>query len=182
MKLKLEWDKSNLASLKSRGLEKSLARALKKAGGDALRTMRTEATRYVRGRKQIKAREIRKALSLRFPTVSEISGLEWTMYVKSIPIPMVEYPHRQVRKGVSVGINRGSSRKLVKSAFVATMKSGHQGIFLRRGKARLPIDELFSSKVRDAFNDNEMVPWLFAATQQKFSESFDRLLPLELGK
>jgi hypothetical protein len=50
-------------------------------------------------------------------------------------------PHSQTRKGVSVEVNRGK-RTLVQGAFLAMMRSGHVGIFRRRGKARLPIEEL----------------------------------------
>jgi hypothetical protein len=50
---------------------------------------------------------------------------------------------------VNVEVDRGK-RTLVKGAFVATMKSGHVGIFRREGKARLPIKELRGSRPIDA--------------------------------
>jgi len=42
---------------------------------------------------------------------------------------------RQTKKGAKAG------KHVFPGAFVATMKSGHTGIYTRRGTARLPIDE-----------------------------------------
>ncbi len=151
------------------------------AGGDAIRAMRADASRYVRGRKRLKVSKINKAMTISFPRTKVLSELAWTMRVDGSPVPMADYPARQVRKGVSVEINRGS-RKLVASAFFATMRSGHRGIFRRSGKARLPIHELFSSTVVAPFNDNGMIPATFRRTSEVFSKSFARLLPLEIAK
>lgn len=53
-------------------------------------------------------------------------------------IPLYKLGARQTRKGVSVKL-RGSYRH----AFIATMASGHTGVFRRDGSARIPISELF---------------------------------------
>lgn len=42
---------------------------------------------------------------------------------------------RQVSTGVRV------KGKTINHAFIATMKSGHKGIYMRRGKGRLPVNE-----------------------------------------
>lgn len=53
--------------------------------------------------------------------------------------------------------SRGKGRIRVKlagtftSAFIATMPSGHRGVFQRKGKARLPIQELRTSSISDVF-------------------------------
>lgn len=44
---------------------------------------------------------------------------------------------KQQKRGIKVG------KFTFKGAFVATMKSGHTGIFMRQGKSRLPIIEQF---------------------------------------
>lgn len=44
------------------------------------------------------------------------------------------------REGPTVQVVRGQ-RKLLKGAFVQTMRSGHVGIFVRKESARLPIEE-----------------------------------------
>lgn len=57
-------------------------------------------------------------------------------------IPLFEFSARQNRRGVSYRIERGAPRKTAQSAFIATMKSGHEGVFKRTGPTRLPIEEL----------------------------------------
>ena len=94
---------------------------------------------------------------------------------------MAEYPYRQGRRGVSVTINKGK-RVLVKGAFASIMRSGHEGIFRRKGKARLPIHELFSSRVVDPFKDSGMIDATFSRTSIVFAKSYARLLPLELAR
>jgi hypothetical protein len=48
-------------------------------------------------------------------------------------VPLVAYPHRQTRKGVSVEVNRGK-RTLIKGAFVATMRTGTRASFGARAR------------------------------------------------
>lgn len=177
----LKWDTSQLYALKQQGLEKALTRTLKKAGGDAIRAVRAQATRDVRARKKIKGRRIREAFSLRFPRGSRVEALEWALDVRRVPIPMADYPARQTRKGVSVAINTGK-RSLVRSAFLATMKSGHRGVYVREGKKRLPIRELFSSTVFDVLQDSGRAPAVLERGSEVFSSAFARLLPLEIAR
>ena len=165
-----------------RGVEKAVFRALKKAGGDGLRAMRADGKRQVRGRKSIKAAYLaNRSLPLSFPGGHKIDGLVWVMSVSGKEIPLSKYPARQTKRGVSILVNKGK-RKLVPKAFVATMKSGHTGVFLREGKARLPIKHALSSRVSDVFRN----PGLADAVQTRGGEvmagAFRRLFPLEVAK
>lgn len=45
---------------------------------------------------------------------------------------------RKQRRGASAG------KHFYERAFVATMRSGHRGVYLRRGKSRTPIDEQYA--------------------------------------
>jgi hypothetical protein len=179
--IQLEWDSRDLSMWEGRKLETALTRSLGKAGSDAARAMKAASGKTVRERKRLKVARVNKALPLTFPKVKDISSLVWRMDVSGSPIPAVDYPHRQTRRGVSVEINTGK-RSLIRGAFVATMRSGHTGIFRRRGKSRLPIDEVFTSKIADVFRDSGMIPAVHARTRAVFKGAFDRLLPLELAK
>jgi len=94
--------------------------------------------------------------------------------IKGTRIPLINFKHSNtayLTYSVRRGENRGNSR-----AFLAGMNSGHRGIFVRVGKSRLPIRELFGAsypematkyEVRDSiiqkmFNryQNEMVKFL----------------------
>lgn len=177
----VKWDRSQIAALETGPLKGALRRALRKAGATALRDMRAEASKRIRARKRIKGRYITRALTLRRAKGSDIAGMEWAVDVSGEPVPLVAYPHRQTKKGASVEVNRGK-RTLVKGSFVATMKSGHQGVFRRSGKARLPIEELRGSRPVDALMHEGEANAVAERGGRSFSSTFTRVLPLEIGK
>lgn len=179
--IEFEWDSRDLSVWRGGKVEKALANALAKAGGDAVRAMKVDSNRRVRQRKKMKVGAVNKALPLTFPKSKEIARLAWRMDVSGALVPVAAFPHRQVRKGVAVTINVGA-RKVIAHAFVATMKSGHKGVFLRAGKARLPIKEAFTTKVSDVFGDAGLIPAVQHRARDVFRASFERLLPIELGK
>lgn len=68
------------------------------------------------------------------------------LVVRGRRLPLTAFKARQTRKGVTYSVG-SKGRTLAESAFIATMRSGHTGVFRRRGKfpalaGRLPIDEL----------------------------------------
>jgi hypothetical protein len=178
----LEWSSADLAFLRSALTDRPLSRALRKAGATALRDARSEAGKRIRRRKRIKAAVVRRALVLRKPRGGRnMDGLEWAIDVRGDPVKLSAYPHRQTRKGVSVAVNRGA-RTLVLGAFVATMGSGHRGVFIRRGLARLPIRELLGSRPVDALLHAGEAEGVLARGRDSFAKTFARLLPIELAK
>lgn len=177
----VKWDKSGIAALETGPLKRAVVRALRKAGATALRDMRSEATKRVRARKRIAPRYISRAITLARPKGSDIASMSWAVNVSGDPVPLIAYPHRQTNKGVSVEVNRGK-RTLVKGAFIATMKNGHEGIFRRRGKARLPIQELRGSRPVDALLHQGEAQGVADRGGKSFAATFTRVLPLEVGK
>jgi len=158
-----------------------VVRALRKAGATALRDMRSEASKRIRARKRISPKCISRALSLRRPKGSDIASMSWAVQVSGEPVPLVAYPHRQTKESVSVEVNRGK-RTLLKGAFVATMTSGHEGVFRRKGKARLPIEELRGSRRVDALLHEGEAQGVAERGGKSFGETFTRVLPVEIGK
>ena len=152
-----------------------IAAAARKAGSTALRDMRAEATKRIRKRKKLKAREIRKALILRRAKGSNIESMEWAVDVTGKRVPLSAYPHRQTKAGVSVQVNQGK-RSVIRSAFVATMRSGHRGIFIRRGSARLPIVERFGSRPSDALRHAGEAEGVAARGSASFRKRFAALM------
>lgn len=181
MQLDLKWDSRDLDFWRNRQTEKALVTALSKAGGDAIRAVKAASNRSVRQRKRFKVKKVNDALALTYPKGrKEISTLVWRMDVSGDPVRVAEVSHRQTKKGVSFSINK--RRSFIKSAFIATMRSGHTGVFMRVGKKRLPIDEVFTSRISDVFRDSGMIPAITAAGQRKFDSAFARVLKLELAR
>jgi hypothetical protein len=83
---------------------------------------------------------------------------------KATLIPVGKLNPKQTRRGVTAG--RGKTRRTYRGAFVATMRSGHAGVFLRKSKRPLPIKELFVTSV---------------AGEMKRKIAIHRLMQLEAG-
>lgn len=182
MDITITYNPKQASAFTDRRILAATARAFSKAGGDALRKIRTEGNKLVRARKRIKAGRVRQGLpTSRKGSTSNIASLEWRMRISGRNVPLAFYPHRQTKAGVSVEINPGQ-RKVIKGAFVATMKSGHKGVFERMGKKRLKIEELKSSTLTNVFMDPDSIPAVQATAQRTLSSAFDRLLPVELAK
>lgn len=193
----LEWDKSQIEGLLKGGMEKALFRALSMSGGDAIRAARVASSRTIRFRKRFKVSRVNGGLKLRFPRTGTrlLENLEWRVDASGEVVPLTAFPFKAVKGktigrkgrrertegGVKVAINRGRWG-FIPNAFVARMKSNHVGIFVRKGRARLPIEEKFTTRISDVFEDHGMVPAVHARAQVVFSSSFSRLLPIQLAK
>ena len=139
------------------------------------------------------AKYITQALSLRAEG-GDIADMSWALNVSGQPVPLIAYPHRELRGrtgkrgmgprsqgGVSVEVS-ACKRTLVRGAFVATMRSGHEGIFRRRGAARLPIEELLGSRPVDALLHQGEADAVAARGGRSFGDTFQRMLPMEIDK
>jgi hypothetical protein len=176
MRVKVKLDTRGLQKLEGAG--KAIKAATRKAGATALRDMRAEASKRIRKRKRLKASTVREAIRLR---KRDGAVPEFAIDFSGKGVPLRDYPNRQTKKGVSVEVNRGK-RTLVKSAFQATMTSGHRGVFRRDQKARLPISELFGSRPVDAMLHQGESEAVAERGRTSFAETFERVLPLELDK
>jgi len=132
---------------------------LKRAGSRALNktatTGRKISVKEVRNEINIKAGAARKQIGIRR---ARPLNLKSVLLVKYKPIPLAAYAGvRQTKKGVSVQMMKSKPRKLFKGAFIATMPSGHKGVFLRKGKGRLPIQELYGPNVQSVFVEKTML-------------------------
>lgn len=179
--LSVQWDKGAIAALEGTKMKRALVRALRKAGATALRDMGSEASKRIRERKRLRPRYIRDAMTLRRSGGGDIDSLEWSVEMDGKPVPLVAYPHRAGARGVTVEVNRGK-RTLIRGSFVAAMRSGHTGVFRRRGAARLPIDELRGSRPVDALLHKGESEGVAERGGTSFASTFRRVLPLEIAK
>ncbi len=153
--------------------EKAIVRALNKTATQ----VKTQAAREIRDAGyNLKVAEIKRAIAIVRASPSYIQAI-----VKAIgkPIGLINYAARQVAKGVSVNVKDG--RKLIPHAFIATMPSGHKGVFMRVGQGHkklvrggkvvwhgLPINELYGPSIPSAFINKTVQAALIAAVKEKF--------------
>lgn len=184
------------ADRKLKAGRKAVDRTVSKAGGDAIRAMKTASVKKVRERKSIKQGELSDKLEVRFPSGNEAKL--WRLHVPSRAMPVSAYPFRPTKKGISVLINK-SGRSLIPGAFYARMKSGHEGVFMRTGAAfrtptqryrgnaryagqkRQAIKELYTTRIIDVFRDRGFIEEIVNRGKDVFTSTFKRVLPLEIA-
>lgn len=180
MQVTLTWDKS---ALRIGGADAAVRKSLTQAGSSAIRAARAASNRLIREKKRIKVRTLNAGLSLSFPRgAKDIDDLEWRLRVSGKPIPLAAYPHRQTKRGVVVAVNKGRAKVLIRGAFIAVMRSGHRGVFMRTTTKRLPIREGYSTRLTDVFRDPGVVPATLNRAQAVFISTYDRVLPINLRK
>lgn len=178
-----EWDSRDLALWRGGKVEAALARAARLAGNQAIKVAKTSTIAYVRSKKFLREHDVAKALPLVMPGRKDaLANLVWTEKVSGAPMPVSKFPNIQTKTGVSVRINVGAGTKRIRSAFRATLGSGHLGVFRRKGKARLPIAELWTSRISDVMQDPGAVDGVQGQALQRFQTAFQRGLARELAK
>jgi hypothetical protein len=152
-------------------VERKVLDSARKAGSSALRAMKSEASKRIRQDRPLKVKWVNRLLFVRIPKKG--GELVWHLGAAPAPVPAIAFPTRQTKAGVSVEVNRGR-RTLIKGGFLATMKSGHKGVFIRDGKKRLPISEEYTGRISELFA--EASPLVQARGVEVFRSTFQRLM------
>ncbi|HET6442536.1 MAG TPA: phage tail protein [Phycisphaerae bacterium] len=159
-----------------RGLPKVITRALNKTGAHA----RTETVRAITRKVAMRQTDVRKDVTLR-----RASWRYWvaTIRIKGRRVPLIRFGARQVKRGTTYKIERGGGRATAPHAFIATMPSGHVGVFKRKAGPRLPIGELKGPSVVSVF---EKAPGLAARMMadagRRLETEMDRQVGVLLAK
>lgn len=166
--------------------KEDVAKAVPRALNKTATTVRAEAARkIVSVGYGIKINAIKRSLSIRRATQAQRVAI---VKATGRPIPLINYGARQTKPGVSVAVLHG--RKTVRHAFIATMHSGHKGVFIRAdvnaaaanakgfkihrqraaGVSRhgLPIDELFGPGVPSAFANQAVQTAIAQVARERF--------------
>lgn len=109
-------------------------------------TTRTFMQRAVADDTNLGSRDVAKQMRVDEATQQRLTS---RVIISGKRIPLADFKARQTRRGVSA--DTGGGRKVYPGTFLATMKSGHLGVFARRGKARLPIDERYGPSLPHVF-------------------------------
>jgi hypothetical protein len=128
---------------KPKRIDKAFERAAVRTVNQLLLKSRTQGTKKVRETYNIKAGALKKQTTLRrakpkFPLgYLEVKG-------RALPVYLFGPRHDRNKPGASVRILRTEGRKIIRGSFIAQMKSGHVGVFMRKTVQRLPIKELYT--------------------------------------
>lgn len=111
---------------------------------------RTEIIRQIQAKIKIKQKGIKQGLTLEKATKSKWAA---SIGISTKRIPLIYFNAREAKKGVTYQIDSSGARKQIKAdelfsgGFIATMKSGHEGVFVRR-KVRMTnmFEQIFKGK------------------------------------
>ncbi len=145
----------------------------------AVAQTRTQARRQVQEEVALKARDVNAAIVGRRAVRGQLAG---AVEILNKPIPLHRYGAKQTRKGVTVRVKKSGGRKLVGGHFVATMRSGHVGVFRRKGDNRLPIRERFGPSVLQVLNDQGQTQRILKFASRSLQKELVRRLGAELRR
>ncbi len=168
--------------------QKAVVRALNKTAISA----RAEASKEVRlAGYNLKASAIKASFSIK---KANADNLVVVLKATGSPIALINYGANQTKAGVSFKVKAG--RQVMRHAFIATMKNGHVGVFERvgnarikgakgskilmngkRGRANLPIKELYGPSIPDTLGNSVVSK----AIMKKINETFPKILAAELN-
>jgi len=125
------------------GLPRRARSILSQTLNDGAKHAATEATRRVRETWNIKIRAAKAQLPI---TRSNAETLRATIRVKGGPIALMAFGPKQTRRGISIKVRRGK-QTVLRHAFLATMQSGHTGVFYRRGPKVQPRRGRYAGRI-----------------------------------
>jgi|SRR6185436_18436295 len=183
--------KMDQIDLDQKGYRKVILRSLTKVATQA----ETFGNKKVRETYNLKRADVDKAISV---TPASVSKLQVDIRVKGQRLPLFTLNAKQFGKGVKVTIKKGG-RTLLPHAFVATMKSGHTGVFLRskdkfmqnrlrkfvhgpvQQSKRQAIEEKFTISVPEMFRSKVIIDGIESLIVDKFPGILENQLQFYLS-
>lgn len=139
---------------------------------------KTQASTDLRQMYNIKKSDIDSTMSIRKATQNSLFAVLRTTGKR---IGLAKFGARQVARGVSVMVKKGA-RKVIRTKFIATMKSGHIGVYGRKGRERLPIIERSGPSVPQLFASRGIMKKIQDFTTQKLPRILDHEIQFFLGR
>lgn len=135
----------------------------------------TFTKRIIREDYNIKGKDLSKVIK---KTTADKRGRLASIIATGRGIALFKFKAKQTKKGVSVTVKKGK-RKLLRGHFIATMPSGHKGVFIRKetegGKraARLPIKERFGPGAATLLNSRKIKSRVITFIKQKYPKLYE---------
>lgn len=154
-------------------------RALNVAG----RRSKVELSRVIAKESGLKVGQVKRDIRLRVPKGSNVSTLSTALRTTRRPMPLSAFrATRQVKAGARS--RAWGELKTYKRAFIATMSSGHVGVFTRakvdgdKKVGRLPIKELYGPEIPETMAKRKVGKMVLDVGRQAFDKEFRRLIKL----
>ncbi|MER9706048.1 phage tail protein [Mesorhizobium sp. M0204] len=172
LEIKVDWKTAEVKALMRRLQPPRLNQALSVSVNTTAKQVRTTAARIVAKAGGLKRRDVDP--SIRIYPYSTPATLTAVVRGSGRPIALVKFAARQAKAGVTA--NAWGTRKLYKHTFIATMRSGHEGVFVRTSKQRNPIKELWGAGVTQVMSQAITMGEIEAEAQDKLTTNVIRQL------
>ena len=158
------------------GMGRVMSRAINRTATGA----RSQAVKAIAAESGLQQKTIRQKV-----TILRANMRHWaaTIRIRDTRVPMITLGAKQTKRGVTVRDKAGGGRRLIASAFIATMPSGHTGVFKRRGAKRLPIAEQMTDSLARYFEETAgLAGRILAASEERLSREIDSQVAVILDK
>jgi|SRR5215813_6444010 len=149
MEVRVEVDVTELKAVLAGLVSPRLERAASLALNDTAKAAQVQAVKLVAPLLELPSREIKQSIGLG-PPASPSGRLEASVVGSGRPIKLIRFKARDTH-GSGVVVRIGRRQETLRRAFIATMRTGHVGVFDRQGAARHPIRELYGPSVAGMF-------------------------------
>lgn len=156
-------------------LKHKISDASGKALGRVSEGVKTETSREVRTRYNIKNQDIKEEVKIR-----NSGGGKIKIFAKGPNLPTIKFspsPNKPTvgkrSKPVKVAVRKGGAKKRIPGAFPAKMRSGHIGIFKRSAKKSLPIEEIKSPAVPVMANNRDIIKRIEIEAEARMEKRMD---------
>jgi hypothetical protein len=131
------------------GVKRAHIRAINRAGKSAF----SATSKFIRDTYNIKKEDLDKFAKFTNATLRRPMG---QLIVNRKAIPLIKFGAKfpKVKKGKARGVHatiKKGNRQVWKNAFIASMPTGHRGVFIRKTEKYLPIKELWGPSGMDLF-------------------------------
>ena len=178
----LEVKNLELAQNMLKTIPNGIERAITGTINRTLSKVKTEIKNKATSEYNIKKSDIESKLSLTKATFSVLRG---TITAKTPRLALSKFLNSQSKSRIKVKVKKTESSKTVKGKneytgkpFIATMKSGHKGIFQRKNNSRFPIKELYTIGISEMLGSENVSSYAV----EKGEEYLDELLLKEVSR
>ena len=164
-----ELQQSGIAKAASRGINKTLV------------TVNAQAARDIKqdigGKLSIS--DIKASLSVYKATMKV---LYVAVQAKGKRLPIIKLDPGASQDGTGVNYKMGKGRGHIDHAFIATVKTGHRGVFKRKTRSRLPIQELYGPSLPKVFANYTILQAMQKTAESRWPTVFQQEINYELSK
>lgn len=173
--IEFEFDQRTVQQVEKKlgDMKSKTPKVIKDALNRTAKQARTDLRRKAQETYTVKAGKFNKDMTIQNATTGNLTAI-----IKSTgtPMPITSYRTSMTKRagGKAQILTAGSLKPLQKGnikAFKATMKSGHSGMFQRKGKERLPIKELYSNSVPVMIGNEKRV---YGVVEPKIKQNLEK--------